>query len=341
MAINVLVLSQSVVDGTILSKALALDREFRVSFIELNEQALLKYAEGKNHVDVIIVLQRKNDKEFAQKVRFIYNLFACPIVLPGSEKIAIEAPDQIRLYQALDLTPTATRFKEQIAEFGAFLKRLNQKHTTVQGADLPSINESSGAIGNQYEVIAVGASTGGPQALNRVFSALPAEMPVPILVVQHMPENFLPVLVGWLAENGKLNFTIASNGQVLKPGHVYFAPDNFHMVVNENKRIELVDAPPMHNVKPAASYLFRSVAEVYGERAIGILLTGMGKDGARELKLMKEKGALTIAQDRESSVVFGMPGEAVKLKAARLVLPPERIAIKLKEIFFNKKNGGI
>jgi len=139
------------------------------------------------------------------------------------------------------------------------------------------------------------------------------------------------VLIGWLQNDCPLPIEIAKGGARPLAGHVYFAPDRFHLILDEQKKFKLINAPPMHNVKPSVSYLFKSVAEVYGKRSMGILFTGMGKDGARELGLIKEKGGVTFAQDKESSIIYGMPKEAARLDAAVYILPPEEIARKLQE----------
>ena len=133
-----------------------------------------------------------------------------------------------------------------------------------------------------------------------------------------------------------LHLHVAREGEKILEGHAYFAPDSFDMGVDKNGIIHLSgDIRPGHS-KPSVAYLFRSVIEAYGDRSVGVLLTGMGKDGAKELKLMKDKGALTIAQDEESCVVFGMPGEAVKIDAARYVLPPDKIAAALANLDVSK-----
>ena len=125
---------------------------------------------------------------------------------------------------------------------------------------------------------------------------------------------------------------IASHGEKALPGHIYFAPDGFHMEIRSNGQIFLNGTEKENGLRPAVSYLFRSVANYYGKNSIAILLTGMGKDGAKELKLLKDKGAITVAQDKETSVVYGMPGEAVKLDAATYVLSPEKIAELFRKI---------
>ncbi len=118
-------------------------------------------------------------------------------------------------------------------------------------------------------------------------------------------------------------------GERLIPGNAYIAPDGYHLLVDTGERIKLSDSAPENGSRPAVSALFRSVANVYGNSAIGVLLTGMGRDGVDELLLMKEKGAVTIVQDQASSVIYGMPAEAVKLGAALYTLPPGKIAAML------------
>ncbi len=180
----------------------------------------------------------------------------------------------------------------------------------------------------KVEVVAIGVSTGGPPVLQTIFSGLPADFAAPVLVVQHITAGFLPGLAEWLNQTTNFPIQIATQGEPLLPGRAYLGPDGFHMGV-ERGRIVLSQEAPENGLRPAVSYLFRAVARVFGANAVGVLLTGMGRDGAEELKLMKDKGAVTIAQDKDSSVVHGMPGEAIKLDAATYVLPPPRIAVTL------------
>ncbi len=201
------------------------------------------------------------------------------------------------------------------------------KKTVPDSVEKKTISDKDNGIARlDIDIVAIGASTGGPPAVKTILSALPENFPVPLLLVQHIAPNFSKSFVEWLDQAGPLKVKLALNGEKVLPGYVYVGPDQFHMRVDRSGRISLTQDKPENGLRPSVSYLFRSVAEVYGNRALGILLTGMGRDGAEELVLMKKKGATTIAQDKESSVVHGMPGEAIKLGGASLVLPPEKIA---------------
>lgn len=175
-------------------------------------------------------------------------------------------------------------------------------------------------------LLAIGASTGGPKALATLLAALPADFPVPIVVVQHISPEFLEGMVDWLNDLTPLKVTIARQDELCLPGWVYFAPDYHHLRIDENLRASLSDDPPLHNVRPAVTPLFQSAARTLGGAAIGVLLTGMGCDGADGLKEIREAGGLTIAESESTAVVFGMPGAAIQCGAAREVLPLDQIA---------------
>jgi two-component system chemotaxis response regulator CheB len=185
----------------------------------------------------------------------------------------------------------------------------------------PAIGEPS-----KVTLIGIGASTGGPPVLKTILDGLPKDFPVPLLVVQHIAKGFLHGLVDWLNRTAGGEIQIAADGTLPLPGHVYFAPDDHHMAIAADGRIALTQDEPDNGLRPSVACLFRSLAEFCGPTAVGVLLTGMGKDGARELKTMKDRGATTIVQDRQTSVVHGMPGQAIAIGAATCVLPCDRIA---------------
>ena len=190
----------------------------------------------------------------------------------------------------------------------------------------------------QIKLIGVGASTGGPPVLQTILAGLPKDFPTPVLVVQHIAHGFLAGMAEWLNQTTGLQIHLASYGTTPLPGHVYLAPDDLHMGIGAGGGIVLTREEPENHLRPAVSFLFRSLAAAYGPNALGVLLTGMGRDGAEELKAMKDKGAITIAQDEESSVVHGMPGVAIALGGATHVLPADKIADALVALV-NHGNG--
>ena len=175
------------------------------------------------------------------------------------------------------------------------------------------------------QFVGVGASTGGPPALQAILGRLDKDFPVPIVVVQHISAGFLPGLSEWLGQTTALQVQIAAHGIEARPGHVYLAPDDFHLTVGDHRHLRLEKTPPTNGLRPAVDNLFRSIAARCGPNAVGVLLTGMGKDGAQGLLAMHEQGAATLVQDRATSAIYGMPGEAVLLGAASQVLPLDKI----------------
>lgn len=183
------------------------------------------------------------------------------------------------------------------------------------------------------KIVAVGVSTGGVQAVHQLLAGFPADSPG-IVIVQHMPAEFTGAFATRLNNDPKIHMEVAEcrNLEAVKHGRVLVIPGNIHGVLRRNGsgfRVELVDGPPVNRHKPSVDVLFRSVAQVAGPHSAGAILTGMGDDGAEGLLEMRQSGALTIAQDEATSTVFGMPREAIKRGAAKIVLPLERIASAL------------
>jgi two-component system chemotaxis response regulator CheB len=173
-----------------------------------------------------------------------------------------------------------------------------------------------------YEILAIGASVGGPQALHYILSKLPSNFPMPIVIVQHMAPGFIHGLATWLDESIEIDVKIADDNEILANGVVYFAPDGKHLTVQKNKSIRAVlkDTDPVSGFKPSITVLLESVAKTYGQTALAALLTGMGSDGAQGLLEIKKMKGKTFIQDAESAVVFGMAGVAQSLGAADKVI---------------------
>jgi two-component system chemotaxis response regulator CheB len=177
-------------------------------------------------------------------------------------------------------------------------------------------------------VICIAASTGGPLAVTKVLTALPADTP-PILVVQHMPKGITRLFAEGLNERCKFTVKEAQEGDRVRERLALIAPGGFHMIVTREQKVHLTNDPPVNYVRPAADVLMFSVAQKYGAGNIGVVLTGMGSDGAKGIKAIKEAGGFTIAQDKETSVVFGMPNVAYQTGCIDVVAAldkiPERI----------------
>lgn len=181
-------------------------------------------------------------------------------------------------------------------------------------------------------VVAVAASTGGPAGLQQILQALPPDFPVPILAVQHIAQGFVEGLATWLNSSCGLRVMVAEHQVPLRARTVFLAPDDRHLGVGRSGGVELSDAQPIDGFRPSATYLFESVARAFGSGVLGVVLTGMGKDGVAGLHTLKAQGGQVIAQDEASSVVYGMPGETVAAGLADAVLPLEEIARKLQEL---------
>jgi two-component system, chemotaxis family, protein-glutamate methylesterase/glutaminase len=185
------------------------------------------------------------------------------------------------------------------------------------------------------DVIAIGVSTGGPNALAELLPQLPADLAVPVLIVQHMPPIFTRLLAERLDRTSQLHVVEAAEGMPINPGTVYIAPGDRHLAVKRAATataIELLDTPPENSCRPAVDVLFRSAAQQWGRRTLAVVLTGMGHDGLEGARLLNGLGAPIIVQDEPSSVVWGMPGSIVRASLADQILPLDRVAARLIEV---------
>lgn len=184
----------------------------------------------------------------------------------------------------------------------------------------------------EAEIVAIGTSAGGPGVLRAILSGVSKDFPMPLLIVQHITRGFVQGLAEWLEQSSGFPVQLAAHNQPLLPGQAYLAPDNFHMGVTPGRRIALSSDVHTNLPCPSISYLFRSVFDVFGPKVVGVLLTGMGDDGVDGLRLMRKRGALTIAQDEESSLANGIPRLAAEAGAAQYIMPPAQIVQTLIEI---------
>jgi len=221
---------------------------------------------------------------------------------------------------------------EKIAESLAIMSQL--RVVRRRGGDRGTGRErelaEAGAPSAERRIVGIGASTGGPVALVEILRTLPRSFPAPLLLVQHMPKDYTDPFASWLRSSVSLSVEVAFAGASPQPGTVHVAPAITHLEVTPDGR--LMTPPPIGpGPCPSADRLFESLARAFGRGAYGVLLSGMGRDGARGLRAMRDAGAGTVVQDGPSSAVFGMPAAALELGAADLALPPARIGERLLE----------
>jgi two-component system chemotaxis response regulator CheB len=191
----------------------------------------------------------------------------------------------------------------------------------VDAAGAPSINA---------ELIAIAASTGGPGVLREIFRVLPGDLSIPIVTVQHITPGFAQGFAQWLDGETELQVSLAKDGERLEAGRVLIAPDDAHLTVAQGRIVRLDNSEPVKGQRPSATRLFDSVAKVYGAASVGVVLTGMGDDGADGLQNLRQSGGHVIAQDEASCVVFGMPKAAIERGFVDRVMSPDKIASVLK-----------
>ena len=246
--------------------------------------------------------------------------------------------DQALKHVRADLLPKVRQWAGARAETrpGIRSTRAAAKPATAQTkpivAQLPKTSATLATASAKVSAVAIGVSTGGPQTLATLISDLPKQLSVPILIAQHMPPVFTGLLAERLsAEKGHV-VREATDGDLVQPGEIFIAPGDYHMCVARDKtniRIRLNQDPPENSCRPSVDPLFRSIANCFGHRSLGIVLTGMGTDGANGSKAMKDKGARIYVQDEETSVIWGMPGNVARLGLADRVLPLKQIASEL------------
>lgn len=210
-------------------------------------------------------------------------------------------------------------------------KPIDVKPKLTADAIMPKSHSGDAMIKTTEKVIVVGASTGGTEALRVFLEALPADCPG-IVIVQHMPEHFTRSFAERLDQLCKISVKEAANNDTVIRGRALIAPGNHHLILKRSGAryfVEINDGPLVNRHRPSVDVLFRSTAKYAGNNAVGVIMTGMGDDGARGLLELREAGAHTIAQDEKTCIVFGMPKEAIKLNAAETILPLDKIAEKV------------
>ena len=339
--IDVLIVDDSAVAREFLAHTLESDPDIRVAGTACNGKEALAWME-RHKADVVLMDIQMPVMNGLEATRRIMQTVPIPVIIVSS---SWDKDDVEKTFQAMETGAVAVMEKPAGLKNPATpLLALELLRTIRLMAGMPLVRRwaSSSAAPPSHvtpsppppprpgktpiRLIAIGASTGGPPVLQTLLAALSPRLPVPLVIVQHIAPGFLSGMADWLEKTTHYPVGIPKNGESMLPGRAYLAPDGFQMGVRKDGTIFLNDAPRENSLKPSVSFLFRSVAREFGEKAAGVLLTGMGKDGADELLSMRQAGGITFAQDKESSIVHGMPGEAIALGGASFVKPPMEIA---------------
>lgn len=340
--IKVLIVDDSKVIQQFLAHILSSDDEIEIVGFACSGSEAIEMAKSKKPDIITMDIHMPGISGF-EATRTIMETVPTPLVIVSG---SLKTKDEVNLFRSVEAGALALLSRPPAIEHPQFKSSADELIRTVKLMSEVKVirlfpSRAKGRISStdqfqnqdinlrRVKIIAIGASTGGPAAIQKILSGLPKNLPVPVLIVQHIAKGFITGFKNWLSLTSGINLKIAEHGELIMAGIGYIAPDNFQMGIDRHRKICLIDEPPENGSKPSVSYLFRSISQTIAHDSISVLLTGMGKDGVNELKLLKDKGAVTIVQSEESSVVFGMPGEAIKIGAAMHTLAPEKIALIL------------
>ncbi len=257
-------------------------------------------------------------EDFINKIRLISNIHVIPH-LRGKKrrrKSSLDSALGAAAPEAVDRSKTRAMISRLTRKAKAIAPVIEQEvPSAVPGPEAVGLVELPAREKVRKKLVTVGSSTGGPKALVRIFSRIPAGFCLPVLTVQHIAPSFAPGLVGWLNRESPMRVVLAEDRMQMNGGTIYVAPTEVHMVVEKNL-IRLTNSEPVHSCRPSVDVLFFSAAEYFGDVTVGVLLTGMGRDGAEGLKAIKDRGGKTLVQDQKSSAIFGMPKAAMEIGAA-------------------------
>jgi two-component system, chemotaxis family, protein-glutamate methylesterase/glutaminase len=282
-----------------------------------------------NVISMDIQMPRMNGVEATQH---IMHKFPTPIVVAangiGQHEVDVTmqalAAGAVAAIPKPSAAPQDSKHRTDYVRMLRYMSRVSlvRRYAPNTEPPLPQLEDVQNAT---VEVVVIGASTGGPGALVRVLGSLPADFPVPILVVQHLEAPFVPGFVDWLDRHCEITVRLAEAGEIPGAGEVLVAPGNTHMALQSDGQIVLNSNKGEHRHQPAVDVLFDSAVSLCGQHAVGVLLSGMGDDGARGMEKLYTIGAQTIVQDEATSVVFGMPGAAIDRNAVTTILPDTHI----------------
>jgi two-component system chemotaxis response regulator CheB len=341
--IKVLVTDDSLVIRKFLVKMLSMDPDIEVIGTANNGAEAIEFIR-KTKPDVITMDINMPIMDGFEATTNIMSEIPIPIVIVSSGYTISETAKKFRALEvgAVAILPlpygpenpdyeiTMKRFVSTVKLMSQvkLIKRWNRSPNTIQNKNqqesLLLIDEAQDAV-SKVRILVIGASAGGPIALKEIMDNVPHSLPFPVIIVQHIDAEFTQDFADWLNLSSAIPIYIAEDGEILKPGKAYMAPGDHHIGVSAMDIAKVTKDVAESGLRPSVSFLFRAVRNIYRDKAIAVLLSGMGADGASELKLLKDAGSITIAQDVASSLIHGMPGEAIKLGGACHVLSPSQI----------------
>ncbi|QPJ65724.1 MAG: chemotaxis response regulator protein-glutamate methylesterase [Candidatus Nitrohelix vancouverensis] len=357
--IRVLIVDDSVVVRKIVSDSLSVDPEIEIAGLAANGKIGLAKIQQVNPdvVTMDIEMPEMDGLQALAEIRKIYPKL--PVIMfstlteRGGEKtleaLALGATDYVTKPANVGSVSIAMQRvrDELIPKIKSFCSKAAGIAPPVASRPAPMTTQATfqartpqTTVKSRIDIIAIGVSTGGPNALAELFPALdPAKIPVPIVITQHMPPYFTKLLAERLSSKSRIPVKEGAAGETLKPGEAWIAPGDYHMCLERkgtSVQITTNQNPPENSCRPAVDVMLRSVVEIYGAHTLGVILTGMGQDGLIGCQQIKKSGGQVVAQDEETSVVWGMPGFVTKDGLADKVMPLQHIA---GEIMFRLKYG--
>lgn len=287
------------------------------------------------HLGIILTLAASPGPEMIAKTLHTLERGAYDFIEKPAASVSHETAVQVICRK---LIPKIRSFSIQqfskIAKNASGVPKVENKEAVVPGL-VKTMPRKALLEPGRCRVVVIGVSTGGPKALLKIIPELPSEYPLPIVIVLHIPKAFTGPMASDLDRKAGLHVQEAQEGDILEPGKVYLAPGGIHSIVrkraDQKVYISYDDGPPENKCKPSVDVLFRSVADVFDKEVLALILTGMGVDGVAGMKELKSRGAVTFAQDKESSVVWGMPGTAFNAGVVDHLIPLDEIAFRLTE----------
>jgi len=351
--ISVLVVDDSRVSQKLYERIITADERFELVGIAADGQQAVEIA-ATLKPDIISMDLNMPRMDGMEATRQIMYLHPVPIIVVSSlydisqQEMAIQVLEAGAVHiMPKPEGPLHINHKRTVRQYLNALASMSEvkvvrRKPTVKPSTLKTVSYSNDVVvaeskkNRTIKLMLIGASAGGPEGIKAILNEVGPDFPVPILIVQHIDPHFAEAYLQWLQTHTSMPVIMAGEDMALKPGKAYLPSGDKHLVVKADGIVTVNTLPPMKGHRPSVGYLFSSAAKIYQNQIIAVLLSGMGTDGAEDLKTLKDIGAVTFAQNEESCLVFGMPGEAVKLGGACAVLPPDKIISEIKKILLKQ-----